>query len=140
MNDRHEYTLAEYAAMDRNNLTVNDVKGDAEYIRKRGLLLQPEYMGITAPVFRGMKRAKPEDKAALFDALADYFLDGKEPDYDALTSVSPMAATLADVAITAHEARFEKDIIRRYKSYVGGKITQAKAAGLTPPEDTETSF
>jgi hypothetical protein len=51
-----------------------------------------------------------------------------------------MAATLADVAITAHEARYEKDIVRRYKSFVGGKITQAKAAGLIPAEDTEPSF
>ena len=134
-----EMRLEDYLGLDRNNLSIAEVKDDAEYMRKRGLV-KAEYMGITAPVFRGMRRATVEDKAALFDALAAYFLDGKEPDYEALTAVSPMAATLADVAITAHEARYEKDIVRRYKSFVGGKITQAKAAGLIPTEDTEPSF
>lgn len=134
-----ELHIEDYLGLDRSNLSINEVKDDAEYMRKRGLV-KAEYMGITAPVFRGMKRATVKDKAALFDALAAYFIDGKEPDYDALTAVSPMAATLADVAITAHEARYEKENIRRYKSFIGGKITQAKAAGLIPAEDTEPSF
>ena len=134
-----ELRIEDYLGLDRSNLSINEVKDDAEYMRKRGLV-KAEYMGITAPVFRGMKRATVEDKAALFDALAAYFIDGKEPDYDALTAVSPMAATLADVAITAHEARYEKENIRRYKSFIGGKITQAKAAGVIPAEDTEPSF
>lgn len=134
-----EIKLDEYLALSKAKLTVADVRDDAEYMRKRGPV-KASYMGIDAPVFRAMKRAKPEDKAALFDALADYFLTGQEPDYEALEAVSPMAATLTDVCITAHEARFESEIVKHYKQFCAGKATQAKAAGLTISELPDESF
>lgn len=129
--DAKKFELLDYCGMEKDSISLEDVKRDTEYVKSHNPF-ESEYIGITAPALRTLRRGDDTDKAAFVDCLISYFIDGCTQDLDLISQVSDKAATAIDVVITAHEARVKSDIIKRYKQFVGGKVRYAKAIGVFP--------
>ena len=140
MNDRHEYTLAEYAAMDSKNLTLQDALDDAAFQhkhsqdKKRLFAFSPEMLRTVTEL------ETAEDIQRFTEAINAYFNNGEDVLHSGrLDGMSAFTRSTIRQAIEAHNSRIEADVISKYRAFVTGKQGAYKrymeSAG-TPAEDS----
>jgi len=134
------FTLADYASMDSKNLTLQDALDDAEFQHKYSKD-KTRMFGLSPEMVRTLTELDTaEDKAQFLDAVNAYFNDGEDVLHNGrLKGLSAFTRSTVRQAIEAHNSRIEKDVIKKYGSFVTGKQGAYKrymASTSTTEDDT----
>lgn len=135
------FTLADYAAMDNKNLTLQDALDDAEFQHKYSKD-KTKMFGLSPEMVRTLTELDTaEDKAQFIEAVNAYFNNGEDVLHNGrLDGLSAFARSTIRQAIEAHNSRIEKDIIKKYAAFVTGKQGAYKRYMESTKAEAEDSF
>lgn len=135
------FTLAEYAAMDSKNLTLQDALDDAEFQHKYSKD-KTKMFGLSPEMVRTLTELDTaEDKEQFLEAVNAYFNGGEDVLHNGrLNGLSAFTRSTIRQAIEAHNSRIEKDVLKKYGAFVTGKQGAYKRYMESATAEAEGSF